>query len=74
MSGIVGSLDTFGPEAVDDAHYAAAQLGFRNDDFHRIGGGAVDGAHFRHPEALGAEVDSADAVVSAYALHHLNLQ
>lgn len=29
---------------------------------------------FRQPEALGVETNSADAVVSAYALHHLNLQ
>jgi ubiquinone/menaquinone biosynthesis C-methylase UbiE len=29
---------------------------------------------FRRPEALGHGVASADAVVSAYALHHLNLQ
>lgn len=29
---------------------------------------------FRQPEALGVEIHSADAVVSAYALHHLNLQ
>jgi ubiquinone/menaquinone biosynthesis C-methylase UbiE len=31
-------------------------------------------ADFRQPEALGVAVESADAVVSAYALHHLNLQ
>ena len=31
-------------------------------------------ADFRQPEALGTEIKSADAVVSAYALHHLNLQ
>ncbi|MGB7761843.1 MAG: class I SAM-dependent methyltransferase [Bryobacteraceae bacterium] len=31
-------------------------------------------ADFRQPEALGLEIESADAVVSAYALHHLNLQ
>jgi ubiquinone/menaquinone biosynthesis C-methylase UbiE len=29
---------------------------------------------FRQPETLGAEIESADAVVSAYAFHHLNLQ
>jgi ubiquinone/menaquinone biosynthesis C-methylase UbiE len=28
----------------------------------------------RQPETLGSELESADAVVSAYALHHLNLQ
>ena len=31
-------------------------------------------ADFRQPEALGVAVEPADAVVSAYALHHLNLQ
>jgi len=31
-------------------------------------------ADFRQPEAVGVAVESADAVVSAYALHHLNLQ
>ena len=29
---------------------------------------------FRQPDTIGQEVHSADAVVSAYALHHLNLQ
>jgi ubiquinone/menaquinone biosynthesis C-methylase UbiE len=29
---------------------------------------------FRRPEALGQAIASADAVISAYALHHLNLQ
>ena len=31
-------------------------------------------ADFRQPEAFGLAADSADAVVSAYALHHLNLE
>jgi tRNA (cmo5U34)-methyltransferase len=31
-------------------------------------------ADFRQPEALGLAANSADAVVSAYALHHLNLE
>src|ERR1035438_1232522 len=55
--GILGGLDAFRAEAIDDAHHAAAQLGFRNYDFHRIGGGAVNVADFRHVFDASQDVD-----------------